>query len=405
MVVASFRENADPSLDDSEDDADAEEGGVDDGGAEGAVDEEGEDEEEDEEGYSTASAASIGGRSGGGRARGGRGSLEVAAVSGSGAAESTAAAGRRALHRLYRRVTLRAVLIDLGFAAVVPLPCLGGKPWGAQTTAAAAAAAPAAAAAAGAAPAAAGAPAEAGHGDAATAAATAGEQFSSPDASAAAPSDPSAADPEPLLPPLAWHTTLFGTRYAVPPEVWRAADAASAASLAARAAAAAAAESHGGLGRTQAAPPPLLLPAGRDAGDSRCYTRAVDAWGLGVIAYYVLLGAPPFAEGPAGAAELKADILAGAYPRGRAGGGGDGRASRALGVAGGGSSSSSSSLRPVPWGALHPDARALISGLLTVDPLRRWTPVRALLHPWTIQRPAPPPPPQERGSPSEAPPG
>lgn len=346
MVVASFRESADPTLDDSEDDADGEgEGG-------GGVDEGAEEEAEaEDEAYSTASEASVGG--GGGRGSGRKalslGDRADALASGalqqqqqqrtrlgSAAAEAGSAearrASRRALHRLYRRVTLRAVLIDLGFAAVAPLPCLlGGPPAPTAPTAAAA-------------------------GD---------------------PAGGAGQPPPPPLPPLAWHTTLFGTRYAAAPEVWRAADAASAASLAARAAAGSGSSSSAGGG---APPPPPAAPTG-------AYTRAIDAWGLGVIAYYVLTGAPPFEEGPAGAAELKADILAGAFSRG----GGVSSVSRPR-SGGTAAPAGAAALRPVPWGVLHPGARALIEGLLVVEPARRWTPAEALAHPWTLQMQHLPPP-------------
>ena len=39
----------------------------------------------------------------------------------------------------------------------------------------------------------------------------------------------------------------------------------------------------------------------------------------------------------------------------------------------------------MPWAALPPAAQALVTGLLAVDPTRRWTPARALACPWTLQ--------------------
>lgn len=336
MLVASFRESSDPSLDDSEDDADAEE---DEGGERGRV-EEGREREEaadeaEDECYSTASEVSaVGGRDGGRRqlslgdrtdaaaaTQAPRQRLRLSSTAESGAHEARRAS-QRALHRLYRRVTLRAVLIDLGFAAVAPLPCLLGV--------------------------------------------AGGSSLVRPEGTAG---EPSAALGEASL---AWHTTLFGTRYAAAPEVWRAADAASAASVAARASAGSSGSSAG-VGHV----PPSIPGVG--------YTRAVDSWGLGVISFYVLTGTPPFEEGAAGAAELKADILSGAFPKG----GGVLAAPRLQRVGG---SSSASALRPVPWGVLHPGARALVEGLLAVEPAKRWTPAQALAHPWTLQlQPLPPP--------------
>jgi serine/threonine protein kinase len=123
--------------------------------------------------------------------------------------------------------------------------------------------------------------------------------------------------------------TLFGTRHAAAPELWAAAEAASAAAM----------SPTGGGGGSVAAGPAW-------------YTAAVDAWGLGVVAYTALLGCLPFSE-LGGAAEQKRNVMEGRVQR------------------------------PQPaWGNLSASATHLLTALLTVDPEHRLTTAQALSHPW-----------------------
>lgn len=128
--------------------------------------------------------------------------------------------------------------------------------------------------------------------------------------------------------------TLFGTKHAAPPELWLAADAASAASKAAA--------------PTSPREPSSTTPA-------TTYTAAVDAWGLGVIAYLCVWGVLPFDES-GGTGELKRNIVAG------------------------------NMRRPPGWDALPPGAVALIRSLLCVDPGARARPHDVLSHPWLTGR-------------------
>lgn len=104
---------------------------------------------------------------------------------------------------------------------------------------------------------------------------------------------------------LALCTTLFGTKYAAAPEIWR----------------------------------------------RENYTHAVDAWGIGVIAYMLMVGQAPFSDF-GGASELRARVLSG-------------------------------TLRSCPaWDALPEDARDFVQRLLTVDAAQRMTASQALTHPF-----------------------
>lgn len=81
------------------------------------------------------------------------------------------------------------------------------------------------------------------------------------------------------------------------------------------------------------------------------YDRAADMWSCGVIAYILLCGRPPFA----GATERQVfdAVLKGEYD-----------------------------LEGFPWTHISSGAKAVVKGLLTVNPKKRWTAEKVLAHPW-----------------------
>ena len=83
------------------------------------------------------------------------------------------------------------------------------------------------------------------------------------------------------------------------------------------------------------------------------YGTKVDMWSLGVITYILLGGYPPFIE--QNQRELFRKIKQGQYE-----------------------------FHPEYWGSISPDAKDLISRLLTVDPNRRITATDALRTPWIL---------------------
>lgn len=100
--------------------------------------------------------------------------------------------------------------------------------------------------------------------------------------------------------------TMFGTKYAAPPEIWR----------------------------------------------KEPYTRAADAWGIGIIAYMVLMGREPFSDF-GGAGEHAQRIMRANFQK----------------------------TEPA-WSSLSEDARSFVEGLLRADPRERMMPEDALAHNW-----------------------
>lgn len=101
-------------------------------------------------------------------------------------------------------------------------------------------------------------------------------------------------------------STIFGTRYAAAPDIW------------------------------------LKQP----------YTRAVDAWGLGIVLYMLLMGQIPFSEADGLAAQSE-KIARGDFDRSEPG-----------------------------WSAVSASARSLIEALLVVDPVKRMRCEQISSHPW-----------------------
>ncbi len=98
------------------------------------------------------------------------------------------------------------------------------------------------------------------------------------------------------------------------------------------------------FGTRYAAAPDILL--------KQPYTRAVDAWGLGIVLYMLVMGQVPFSEAD-GLASQSDKIARGDFDRSEPG-----------------------------WSAVSASVRSLVEALLVVDPVKRLRCEQILCHAW-----------------------
>jgi serine/threonine protein kinase len=87
--------------------------------------------------------------------------------------------------------------------------------------------------------------------------------------------------------------------------------------------------------------------------ERKAHGKPVDMWAMGVVLYMLLAGYPPFYQADEDPRAMYRRILTGNYQ-----------------------------FHPEYWSAVSPEAKDLITGLLTVDPTARLTVDQVLAHPW-----------------------
>jgi serine/threonine protein kinase len=87
--------------------------------------------------------------------------------------------------------------------------------------------------------------------------------------------------------------------------------------------------------------------------ERKAHGKPVDMWAMGVVLYMLLAGYPPFYQADEDPRAMYRRILTGNYQ-----------------------------FHPEYWSAVSPEAKDLITGLLTVDPVARLTVDQVLAHPW-----------------------